>query len=231
MKEREEIKEAAESKSETKKPTIAFCLPGNNFTDGFLISWTNVVRELVERQWPFYVSNFRAADMNNCRNKVTLGSASITPETVPFGGLEYDYMLWIDSDMVFNFEHIEKLLEDQKDIVGGVYAMNANGVTTAGFLKEDGNHRMTNKFIMNKIHPFEVDYNGFGFMLIKKGVFEKIKYPWFTHEEIGFSEIDITVATSEDVGWCSRAKKAGYKIWLDPTVKLGHDKRMRISLQ
>ena len=29
----------------------------------------------------------------------------------------------------------------------------------------------------------EVQYNGMGFMLIKKGVFEKVEYPWFSSNE------------------------------------------------
>ena len=35
---------------------------------------------------------------------------------------------------------------------------------------------------------------------------------------------DIVEPTSEDVGFCLRARENGYKIWVDPTVCVGHEK-------
>ena len=71
----------------------------------------------------------------------------------------------------------------------------------------------------------EVDYNGMGFMLIKKGVFEKVEYPWFCQlkKQIG----DLEDYCSEDVAFCHLAKKAGFKIFIDPQMVVGHEK-MRI---
>ena len=48
----------------------------------------------------------------------------------PFNGqIDYDYIMWIDSDIVFIPQHFQKLLSHKKeDIVSGIY------------MKDDGKH-------------------------------------------------------------------------------------------
>lgn len=215
-------------------PTVAFCLPGNEFTDGFMMSWTKLLSEFVNAGWPFFVSNYRAADMDNCRNRVSLGGVVVTPGVKPFGGKPYDYMLWIDSDMMFSTQQIVTLIEADKPIIGGLYAMNLQGVTTAGFLKGDGNHRITTTWLDKTTNgePFEVDYNGFGFMLVKQGVFEDLGYPWFKDRSVRFPDLDdVLVHASEDVNWCVGVKRElGLSVWAHPKVRLGHQKRVQMML-
>lgn len=68
----------------------------------------------------------------------------------------------------------------------------------------------------------EVAYSGFGFLLIKQGVFESIDYPWFSPEHITIGNcVDFA---SEDVSFCLKARRAGFKIHVDPTVIVGHEK-------
>ena len=70
----------------------------------------------------------------------------------------------------------------------------------------------------------EVSHTGFGFLLIKKGVFESMTYPWFKpiEKRIG----DMVDFTMEDVSFCLRAKEAGFKIYIDPQVIVGHEKKV-----
>ena len=71
---------------------------------------------------------------------------------------------------------------------------------------------------------FEADYVGFAFLAVKKGVFERMEYPWF---EIPTRTIGtITDMTSEDCWWCIKAREKGFKIWVDPSVVLGHEKSL-----
>ena len=67
-----------------------------------------------------------------------------------------------------------------------------------------------------------VDYCGFGFVLVRKGVFEKLEYPWFRplYLELG----GVSEFTAEDVGFCLMAKRAGMKMFVDPNVVVGHEK-------
>jgi GT2 family glycosyltransferase len=69
----------------------------------------------------------------------------------------------------------------------------------------------------------EVGFNGFGFMLIKRGVFEAVEYPWF---EPHFTTYDnVRDFSGEDTGFCIKARRKGFKILVDIAVKVGHEKR------
>ena len=63
-------------------------------------------------------------------------------------------------------------------------------------------------------------------MLVKKGVFENMKYPWFQpiEKRIG----DMVDFTMEDVAFCLRAKEKRFKIWIDPQVRVGHEKKITL---
>ncbi len=68
----------------------------------------------------------------------------------------------------------------------------------------------------------EVAYTGMGFMLVKKGVFESLDYPWFWplwKQIAGMRDF-----TMEDVGFCLSAAKKGWKVQVDTQVRVGHEK-------
>jgi len=75
--------------------------------------------------------------------------------------------------------------------------------------------------------PFTVDYTGFGWVLIKNGVFEKLPYPWFAPKMQVFESGEVQDMCGEDVSFCLDAMDAGYEIWCDPTIRVGHEK-MRV---
>ncbi len=75
---------------------------------------------------------------------------------------------------------------------------------------------------------FEADFCGFAWLLVKKGVFESIPYPWFkplVREVNGVYNFP-----SEDISWCYEAKKYGWKIYVDPEAKIGHEKRTTLRI-
>ena len=60
---------------------------------------------------------------------------------------------------------------------------------------------------------------------MKQGVFEKMPRPWFKIRHILWpDEIGFEVNMGEDYAWCENAKEAGFKIMLDPQVKVLHHK-------
>lgn len=205
-------------------------LPGRDFTNGFVKSWTGLIAELYQKGWGFYLSNYRAADMHNCRNRIVLYEGEPQPDyTPPFNGVDYDYVLWIDSDMIFNFHDLELLVEADRDIIGGMYPLDGQGTSTAGWFKGDGNHRAGYQYFKDLTEPFEVDYIGFGFLLIRKGVFEEIGYPWFQAEELNFAERGINVHASEDVAFAAKAQRKGFKLHAHPRVRLDHQKPVTLT--
>jgi GT2 family glycosyltransferase len=65
---------------------------------------------------------------------------------------------------------------------------------------------------------FEAYFVGTGVCLINMDVFKKLKAPYFafTVDKNG------QVANGEDGTFCDKARKAGYRVWCDPTISVGH---------
>ena len=124
--------------------------------------------------------------------------------------------------------------EKEKSIVAGWYCTEDGKTTSvAHWLEEDDfrsnggvmNHE-TIESISKRKKPFTVDYTGFGWLLIKKGVFEHegLPYPWFAPKMQIFESGEVQDMCGEDVSFCLDAIEAGFKIWCDPRIRVGHEK-------
>ena len=120
-----------------------------------------------------------------------------------------------------------------KDIASGWYCTEDGRTTSvAHWLEEDEfeqnggvmNHEMVDG-IQKRRKPFTCDYTGFGWVMIKKGVFEHpdMKYPWFAPQMQVFESGAVQDMCGEDVSFCLEAIKAGFEIWCDPTIRVGHE--------
>ncbi|MEC8552458.1 MAG: hypothetical protein VXY93_18335, partial [Pseudomonadota bacterium] len=184
------------------------------------------------------ISQDYSSMVNFARCKVLGANVLKGPDQLPWQGkLQYDYQLWIDSDIVFNLEAFYKLIWMDKDIAAGWYVTEDGRTTSvAHWLEEDEfeqnggvmNHEMVDG-IQKRRKPFTCDYTGFGWVMIKKGVFEHpdMKYPWFAPQMQVFESGAVQDMCGEDVSFCLEAIKAGFEIWCDPTIRVGHEK-MRI---
>ena len=63
----------------------------------------------------------------------------------------------------------------------------------------------------------EVDATGFGSVLIKMNVFDAIEKPWFVFDLYNYEK-----PVGEDIGFYVKAKAAGFKVWVDCSIKIGH---------
>ena len=124
--------------------------------------------------------------------------------------------------------------EKERPISAGWYATEDGRTTSvAHWLEEDDfrnnggvmNHEMV-EGISKRKKPFTVDYTGFGWVLIKKGVFEHkdMKYPWFAPKMQLFESGAVQDMCGEDVSFCLDAMDAGFDIWCDPRIRVGHEK-------
>jgi GT2 family glycosyltransferase len=116
-------------------------------------------------------------------------------------------------------------MEHELDVVGGLYRTNPDGTVAVAFDNGSGLPRKVNEvdFVMED-EPVEVWGIGFGFVLMKHGVFEKMDRPWFEIEKIRWPEHSFDTNVGEDYSWCMRARRAGFKVMVDPKVKVGHTK-------
>lgn len=209
---------------------IAFCIPGREFSGRFLDCWTNMIGGCERAGIEYVVSREYDPVVYYARNKVLGGNLRAGREQAPWGGkVPYDFMLWIDSDMVFRFEDLVTLLQHNVDVVSGLYLMH-DGKRFATVERWDQD-RLAETGSLTYLTPadlakrdgiFPVSYTGLGFMLVRRGVFERIEYPWFRPEWIEAGEV--REFTSEDVGLCLALGRAGIAVQVDPKVVLGHEK-------
>ena len=220
----------------SKKPkTVIFCVPGNHFSGNFLKAWTNLFVWCVNNNFNPILSNHYDSNVYYARQKCLTPDVSKGKNQKPFDGtVDYDYIMWIDSDMVFSPKQFEELIDMDKDIASGIYKMQdqVNYATVEKYNNQEfiENSKFTflnDEILSEKPTIFPVEYTGFGWMLIKKGVIENMEHPWFRPEWMDFGN-DIVDFTSEDVGFCINAIKKGYKIYVNQSIRVGHEKSLII---
>ena len=213
---------------------IVFCLPGREFSNNFMQSWSELLLWCTQNGIQPLLSNAYSPLLYYVRNMCLGGNNLAGVDQKPFQGqVDYDYIMWIDSDVVFNPSHLTRLLDADKDIVSGLYMMadNTHYATVEhwdnDFFKKNGHFQFLNRELVKvKKAPFVVDYTGFGWILMKKGVVESLQYPWFQPiwKEYEIDGKIIRDFTMEDVAFCHMIKEKGYDIWIDPEVIVGHEK-------
>ena len=225
----------ASIKERMKGKTIVFCLPGRGVSYTFLKNFVTLCFDLVQNKASIQISQDYSSMVNFARCKCLGANVLRGPDQLPWDGkLKYDYQLWIDSDIVFNVEKFYQLVLMDEKIASGWYCTEDGRTTSvAHWLDEDdfkGNGGVMNHETLDSIakrkKPFTVDYAGFGWLLIKHGVFEDegIKYPWFAPKMQIFESGAVQDMCGEDVSFCLDAKEAGFRIMCDPRIRVGHEK-------
>ena len=218
----------------SEKTKVIFCLPGRTFSDNFLKSWTNLVTELPRHNIKWAMSQKYHVNRYFVCNSCLGGSSIGGKNQKPFQGkVDYDYLMWIDSDQVFEpwqfFNLLNKAKETNTSILSGLYLMQGGEVFATvedwdkEFFKKNGYFKfLTPKDVSDKKEIFKVSYTGFGWLLVKKGVFESLDYPWV--QPTWFDEDGIREMTTTDCGFMHRAAEKGFDTYIDPTIIVGHEK-------
>ena len=223
-----------------KGKTVVFCLPGRGVSYTFLKNFVQLCFDLVQAGASIQISQDYSSMVNFARCKCLGANVLRGPDQKPWDGkLNYDWQLWIDSDIVFDTNKFWQLMDlalpengDEREIAAGWYATEDGHTTSVAhwldeedFAKNGGvmNHE-TVESITRKKKPFTVDYTGFGWVLIKKGVFERLEYPWFAPKMQVFESGNVQDMCGEDVSFCLDAKKEGIVTWCDPRIRVGHEK-------
>lgn len=135
---------------------------------------------------------------------------------------EADYVLWLDSDMVFEPDLLERLMktltENDLDIVTGLYFRRVQPYSPVLF-KDLTLIRDTffewSEFKEVPSDLFEIAGCGFGCVLMKTDVFFDVQSK--------FGNMFAPIGnTGEDLAFCWRARECGYKVWCDPSIICGH---------
>lgn len=160
----------------------------------------------------------------------------------------HEWLLMIDSDMGFQPDSVERLLDAADPVeapIMGALAFSARVIAGDGFggrrivavptlfrLAQDpgGNPGFANVFEYPVDSIVEVSGTGGAFLLIHRGVMEKLRAEhgdhWFSQVNMGGDRI-----ISEDLSFCARAGKAGYKVHVHTGVKTTHHKSVWLGEQ
>jgi hypothetical protein len=125
---------------------------------------------------------------------------------------EFDEVLWIDSDMVFDKTLYEDLRIHGKDMICGNFISRHNPYVTCIFSSIDPIDRITD--LPDDV--FRVAACGFGCVLMKAEILKQVLN---THGGKAFIP---EPKMGEDVAFCKRATDCGFEIWCDPMVRVGH---------
>ena len=116
----------------------------------------------------------------------------------------FTHLFFVDADMVFTSDVLDKLVAHDKDIVGARY-FKRQGKEKEPVIKT----RYDMPGVQMPDHIFKNYAVATGCLLIKREVFEKIPRPWFS---MGTPERQ----EGEDIYFSRRARECGIEIWIDP---------------
>ena len=153
--------------------------------------------------------------------------------------MQGEWLLFIDDDMTFQPDAVRRLIETQQkydlDMVGALCFQRAAPHQPTLYMREQPTE---GKYVFledwNEGDVVEVDATGMAFVLIHRRVFEGIagEFPtleqrskgnppsYFRWDERGFGE---------DMTFCQDAKKAGFRIFVDTSIKIGHVGEMTVT--
>jgi len=144
-----------------------------------------------------------------------------------------DWMLMLDDDHIIDvegvsgkpgkgaecYDFLHRLLAHDVDIVGPIYYHRGGEAGPVVMEERDGGFRnMQTNQLTGGLQ--EVAVQGGGCMLIKMKIFDKLEQPWFKPEHV----------YGTDVQLCRNAKKAGFRVYTDSSVQIGHVMSKRIII-
>ena len=188
---------------------VIFCLPGHTYSREFLLSWTNLMMQ----------ANARGHQIIVAQNLTRQSCIASDPEKGPFQGQEYDAVMWIGQDMVFQEDDLFKLLESPHDITAGLYMR--DDCQTFDVIRTTSDDFPKGKYlrpddIVGAPQYIQVSHAGMNWMLVRKGIFEKLPYPYIWSEPTESSEEAVFNRCAGPLG----------PVHVDTTIRVGNQKRM-----
>jgi len=195
------------------------------------------------------------SDMERNGHKMTcvfLGNESLIQRgrnTIAHHFLKTDasHLLFIDADQKFRPQDIVKMIQADKPLIAGCVPMkgiNWQRVRQGAVLNHKELHKLTGIFniheleghkMVNPEQPFQVEWAGTGFMLIRRDAFETLiphvrQYtnggqsipdgePVHDFFQVGMSGDKLL---SEDFFFCHNYREHGGEVWAAPWCELGH---------
>ena len=164
-----------------------------------------------------------------CSSLIYDARNSLVKEAIERG---FDRMLWLDSDMTFETDLMERLsarMDEGLDIVSGIYFKRRKPIKPViykdiGYYKQGSNY--TPAALSYDDYPkeslFEVKGFGFGCVLHSVDIAKKVQEKY----GLPFSPV---MGFGEDLSFCGRLTELSVKMWVDSSVKCGHVSQSVVS--
>lgn len=200
-----------------------------------------------EQTWRLFAQNFMTAYNYACtrgwhvaqfwstrtmihlaREQVADYFMKVGEKSVTGGGVDYDYVVFLDDDHTFPADAIYRLVSSGKDVCGALAyrrqtdqrdPTRADHQSCAFKWGKPDQEGTVLAFPLEGVEHTglqRVDAIGFGMTAVRMDVFrglaEKRMRPFF----------EFTQKFGEDIGFCAKAGEAGYEIWCDTDLVLGH---------
>lgn len=211
---------------------IIIATPGRNMEAEYVKSLVKTINYLNDNDISYYYTSEYSSQVSMARESTIMSSKvlSVFSKEPLHGAATYDKIIWIDSDISWEIEDFINLYKSNLDIVSGIY-INEDEVPL--FLYKEDDIYFKDESWKNKKYPFKVFGVGFGFVAMKNGIFENIPRPWFNTV---FQEIENEDKTEkfylpwgEDLSWCKKANEQGYDLYVDPSIRVTHHKKMSLK--
>jgi protein-L-isoaspartate O-methyltransferase len=148
----------------------------------------------------------------------------------------FDELMWIDDDIVFDPDDVDEMRRHDLPLVCGIYPKKACRQFACAFLPD------TRQILFGTRGDLvEILYCGFGFVLTRRILYEIMQQklglaacnqrfqmplvPYFTPLIAG--EGEQAWLLSDDYSFCERARRCGFRIMADTTIRLWHAGRYR----
>jgi hypothetical protein len=140
----------------------------------------------------------------------------------------YQELMWIDSDVLFDPNDVERLRASKREIICGIYTKKGLPELACRFLPSTQQVQLGAGG-----GEIEIEYAGTGFLYTRRSVYETL-----TNNRVAVPEVKTPGGKScwpfflpmvengsylgEDFAFCSRVREAGYRIYADTTIRLLH---------
>lgn len=184
---------------------LLICIPSGNQVDAhFMVSIASLTSHTA-------LHGVGIGVMNEVSSVISKGRNTLVARALPYSP---DFILQIDSDMIFPPDIALKLMMHDLDIVGATYCRRAPPYSILGKLKGPAEDDIQGGLR-------EASFLPGGMMLVKPAVFESLGYPWYfeTYDWEGADSVASLIRMLADWSWTDLPLPIRTRLATDPEVR------------